>query len=407
MANRTYKREKRLGLLFLIITFLLGSAVWLKLILMNTCAAPAYRARALHLAAPAAPPSARFLHSDRFAALSPGSLSEQLLHTLLYERGTVEPDKFHVAANLTIEANLWDCTYQGPPAPPPPALAPPGDPIDALPLPKCGVNNAIVAVNATLGKILTPVSGLYFMLYASVDFTTWWQVRPTSPQHLHPPSPASLWCPSSHLHARHRPAGQRRGREQPVPAPRGPRRGGRAVDHRHPPGADLRLPRPAGLRLPRRLRARGHAADQALVDVGQAAVQGLHRDQLALRRLVLVGRVRAHHLQPVAAGHVRAAEGHALRHSRDAGRARRQPPLDASPARARRAGRPGAPARPPPPTPTPIPHQPCPRPRPPPNDALHPHTPCKHTPPSHTPSRARPLPRASSGSTTSRRVARG
>ena len=64
---------------------------------------------------------------------------------------------------------------------PPPALAPPGDPIDALPLPKCGPNNAIVAVNATLGKILTPVSGLYFVLYASVDFTTWWQVRPTSP----------------------------------------------------------------------------------------------------------------------------------------------------------------------------------------------------------------------------------
>lgn len=55
MANRTYKREKRLGLLFLIITFLLGSAVWLKLILMNTCAAPAHRARALHLAATAAP----------------------------------------------------------------------------------------------------------------------------------------------------------------------------------------------------------------------------------------------------------------------------------------------------------------------------------------------------------------
>ena len=36
MANRTYKREKRLGLLFLIVTFLLGSAIWLKLILMNT-----------------------------------------------------------------------------------------------------------------------------------------------------------------------------------------------------------------------------------------------------------------------------------------------------------------------------------------------------------------------------------
>lgn len=55
MANRTYKREKRLGLLFLIFTFLLGSAVWLKLILMNTCAAPANRS-ARPPGAPAASP---------------------------------------------------------------------------------------------------------------------------------------------------------------------------------------------------------------------------------------------------------------------------------------------------------------------------------------------------------------
>ena len=63
-------------------------------------------------------------------------------------------------------------------------------------------------MNATLGDILTPVSGLYFMLYASVDFTTWWQVRlsctrPAPPPPLPPPRARPVQLPPTRLPVPH------------------------------------------------------------------------------------------------------------------------------------------------------------------------------------------------------------
>lgn len=192
MANRTYKREKRLGLLTLIILFMFGSSLWLKLILLDT-------------------------------------LSETLYHTLLYERERVESvkaiekgktpaeGKFYVAEGLQMSTRLSDCAFvvsagnrhvtlhAPPPAPHASASATAGEVygngqlvdmsafdlieqtgdgirFDQLnsPVPKCGVGSALIEVNATLDQIHDPVAALYFILYASNDFKTWWQANGAS-----------------------------------------------------------------------------------------------------------------------------------------------------------------------------------------------------------------------------------
>ena len=224
MANRMYKQKKRYGLVLLITLFLVGSAVWLKLIL-----------------------EPRLLLS----------INKELLYLREYH-----DDNFNVASGLHVQADLSFCRHGAPPPPPPPTPmdqhlelidaaktgdtkltagpVPPAGCLEAgvqfglgdhpstteetctvvsssispagkgclinvkqplkydhaqgeavnvhatqpatavahdVKVPKCGDESVFVNVSATLDHIEDPVGALYLAVYASNDWENWWQAN--------------------------------------------------------------------------------------------------------------------------------------------------------------------------------------------------------------------------------------
>jgi hypothetical protein len=184
MANRTFKREKNTCLTLLVLSFLAGSGIWLKLILSDV-------------------------------------LAYQVDYELLYEREFNK--RFHsaysdtfVARGLTIEADFDACEIKKPkkdgtrrldPADRSDGLEPEGeepeygdvdvehpgvDSQDVLfhdddlhltasnstkPENYCDVDTVRVKVKATLQTISKPIGPLYLLLYFSHDWERWWQAN--------------------------------------------------------------------------------------------------------------------------------------------------------------------------------------------------------------------------------------
>jgi hypothetical protein len=176
MPNQTFYQERRTCLTCLILWFLAGSGIWLKLILSDV------------------------------EALS-------LTHELLYEREYLATYHWNVARGLNITSDLSECEFKKKPkksgrlldmdihfaensgegsqelsemdpdpmfSSPPPS-SPPSHFFASPPPPfkesdfECAFG-ARVLVNATLDEIEQPIGPLYFVLYGSHDFVDWKQV---------------------------------------------------------------------------------------------------------------------------------------------------------------------------------------------------------------------------------------
>ena len=185
MANQTIHRSRNRFLCCLVLAFLFGSGVWLKLILSDV-------------------------------------LAFDLSYDLLYEREFLPESRGHwrVARGLNITVDLSDCTVRHstptrrmlagdessnssakgapdkeaelnavaqspspspPPSSPPCPLPPPSpcslSPPSPIPLDpnSCSIDQVEIVVNATLETIEKPIGPLYFVVYFSQDWTSWHQ----------------------------------------------------------------------------------------------------------------------------------------------------------------------------------------------------------------------------------------